>query len=573
MDQTLVFLKTPAGELAMTERTRVVQRNLRMVLVMVDGQATVGDLVNRIGNKTLVENALQELREGGFIQILLKDNQQHYVSPVLAAPIPGARIKPAAPVHKPAAAENSPATSQTEFSPLPLGLGKGGKAVAPTFNFSLLQPPEDSRQPLPPLIPRHTQTQNGKHLWLKLGIGTCLLLGGLVFFPYGLLFQGSLEKAISLGLGVPTTIASVSLQVLPRPGIRLNNLHIGTDNRIVIDKVILPELLTPFSGERYQLKDITLEGIRLESDNLLQWPGLLRSNAQQGTPYRLGHIKLRQLAVTVGDYTFGNCNGDIDFADDGNFAVATLETADYAFRARFSPQDAATASNGSGLQVKIDAAGWPVRDSEQRQGSLQFDTLNASGLLQAGRLTLPQFSANLLEGKVKGQVALGWKPQFAVNAALEGDGINSLKTAMLLGSNLMLTGKLGGNLSLQGAGGQWQQLGKNLRGQGSFLIGQGQVSGLDLAEATRRQRGQSVVGGTTRFEQLGGRYDIASSRLQLTDLGLQAGLMQARGYLVINNLDKTEGSFTVSFGRTGGASYSRVRVYGGVSNMVAENQP
>ena len=45
----------------------VIQRNVRMVLILVDGQSTVGDLCRKTGNPQLTENALAELEKGGFI--------------------------------------------------------------------------------------------------------------------------------------------------------------------------------------------------------------------------------------------------------------------------------------------------------------------------------------------------------------------------------------------------------------------------------------------------------------------------------------------------------------------------
>ena len=61
MDSNLIYLKTASGEEAMHQRTRVMQRNLRMVLILVDGKSTVSDLVLRIGNQALTESALAEL--------------------------------------------------------------------------------------------------------------------------------------------------------------------------------------------------------------------------------------------------------------------------------------------------------------------------------------------------------------------------------------------------------------------------------------------------------------------------------------------------------------------------------
>ena len=44
------------GDEAVRQSTRVVQRNLRMVLVQVDGKLTVAELSEKIGNARLVES-------------------------------------------------------------------------------------------------------------------------------------------------------------------------------------------------------------------------------------------------------------------------------------------------------------------------------------------------------------------------------------------------------------------------------------------------------------------------------------------------------------------------------------
>ena len=67
MDQKLIFAKTPIGDEAVRQSTRVVQRNLRMILVQVDGKLTVAELGVKIGDPRLVEGALSELEEGGYI--------------------------------------------------------------------------------------------------------------------------------------------------------------------------------------------------------------------------------------------------------------------------------------------------------------------------------------------------------------------------------------------------------------------------------------------------------------------------------------------------------------------------
>jgi hypothetical protein len=67
MDSNLIYAKTPIGDEAVRQSTRVVQRNLRMVLVQVDGKMSVEELSAKIGNPRLVQAALRELEDGGYI--------------------------------------------------------------------------------------------------------------------------------------------------------------------------------------------------------------------------------------------------------------------------------------------------------------------------------------------------------------------------------------------------------------------------------------------------------------------------------------------------------------------------
>ena len=67
MDKKTVFVKTKEGDEAMRQRTRLVQRNLRNILIMVDGHASVADLCRRFGDENVAQAALAELLAGGFI--------------------------------------------------------------------------------------------------------------------------------------------------------------------------------------------------------------------------------------------------------------------------------------------------------------------------------------------------------------------------------------------------------------------------------------------------------------------------------------------------------------------------
>ena len=68
MNHKTVFRKTRAGEDAVKQRTRLIQRNTRMVLILVDGMSSVEELARKIGNPLLAESALKDLQQAGLIE-------------------------------------------------------------------------------------------------------------------------------------------------------------------------------------------------------------------------------------------------------------------------------------------------------------------------------------------------------------------------------------------------------------------------------------------------------------------------------------------------------------------------
>lgn len=68
MGDDAIFFKTLAGDEAVRERTRLVQRNLRMVLILVDGFADVAELKRKVGDPSIVESSLVELERLGLVE-------------------------------------------------------------------------------------------------------------------------------------------------------------------------------------------------------------------------------------------------------------------------------------------------------------------------------------------------------------------------------------------------------------------------------------------------------------------------------------------------------------------------
>lgn len=67
MDQQLIYKKTDLGDEAIQSRAKLSEHELRVILIMVDGKKSVGEIVSKFGNLNSVEHALYRLESENFI--------------------------------------------------------------------------------------------------------------------------------------------------------------------------------------------------------------------------------------------------------------------------------------------------------------------------------------------------------------------------------------------------------------------------------------------------------------------------------------------------------------------------
>jgi hypothetical protein len=69
MERNAVLAKTPKGQAEIKSRRRGLAQKLRSILIMVDGNATAGDILAKFGGLPDVETALESLVSQGFVEI------------------------------------------------------------------------------------------------------------------------------------------------------------------------------------------------------------------------------------------------------------------------------------------------------------------------------------------------------------------------------------------------------------------------------------------------------------------------------------------------------------------------
>ncbi|MDR1994230.1 AsmA-like C-terminal region-containing protein [Azonexus sp.] len=549
MDSSLIYAKTPAGNEAVRQSTRVVQRNLRMVLLQVDGSLSVEQLAAKIGNQRLVEGALQELEEGGFIEVATGPARPQ--SEPVAAPV----------VEFSAISQFSTFGSRSAVPPgvtdatVISGFSAFGRSMAPFSASGMMA----DRRPLPlPVaeeqLPPIRRISLGR--WLLGGIGgvLLLLLVVLLLYPYDN-FRPSLEAELSRQLAAPVRVGEISLGLLPRPRLLLRDVAIGSDGegRIASLAIASPYLLLDAAGR--VLPEVEASGVRLTADRLVNLP-MFGGSAVAESQFPVQLLRVTGATVALGDLVSPEWSGKVYLRADGSAEKASFRSADDSLLLEATP-------TAEGVALVIESPHWNPEGMP-----FGFSALQASGLLQKNRLLLQQVDTHFLGGRLKGSGALDWSAGMAMTSEASLARLDCSRVMTALAPNLKLAGELNGALRLRAMGSGWQDMLGRIEANLDAQVVRGLLTGIDLGELARYGSGAVVRAGSTRFETLQARLDIVKGRVVARSIELDAGLMTASGRATVEADGQIEGSVTVQARSSVSSVRVPARLSGTLPNMV-----
>ena len=551
MDQNLIYAKTPIGDEAVRQSTRVVQRNLRMVLVQVDGKLTVGELGEKIGDQRLVESALNELEEGGYIAPTLEavsvwQESKLRVERLKASAASGlssfgAKSGTAGDTRQ----ENSAASNFSTF----------GKPILPSGqrNGNAVEPEADQDSP---------STRRSPIAILLIGLVAVLLIAAavLLLFPYNR-FKPGIEEELGKLWQTSVRVGDVRLKLLPQPGLLLSDLQIGTRGESVIDQVRVFSLTSLLGSGTHTLPRVEIIGGRIAADHLAAMPILGAELGRTPAELFIREAGLERLSIVAGPLVFGELNGEVKFLGNGQIEKASLRTVDRSLRIEVQP-------SRQGPLLAIEGLGWrPTDDS-----ALTFDSLQAQALLQGGRLTVQRFDSRVLGGVLRGNWLLDWSKGLVMAGDATLERLDCRKVAAVFAPSLALEGDLMGPLRLRGAGSNWQTMWANAEAALDAVVMRGVLNGVDLGEAARRGHGSLVRAGSTKFDRLGVRVNIDPRQVVGRDLAMNAGMFAATGQFVATRDRQVDSNLLVTMQTSVSSLTLPIRVSGTLPNLQAASQ-
>jgi hypothetical protein len=585
MDKKTVFAKTKEGEEAMRQRTRLVQRNLRSILIMVDGQTTVAELSRRFGDKNAAEAALAELLAGGFIaeqldQLDFTKAQPPEVKkepaedvPELTTQIapPPAQYPPSAP---PPAAEPPlpPVIEEIELTapeyeslppppvrPLPRPQPEQAAAGAgwmDRIKALFAKPEKPSARLQSEKERRKAERQEEEHeeepigdadlepirrgrkfnfswpvlaLSAVVGIPVLLVLTFLLY-PYGRHLP-AIERNASTYLQAPVKVGDIGFSFLPRPHIALRNITVGQDEApLSIASVrAVPDFFS-LLGERKVFHDLTFSKVAVKDAEL----GKLALAAAGSPPAEIRHITLNEVSLAAGDASLSGLSGEIKMTASGTVESIQLSNSDASLKVNLQPQ-------GEAYRVEATGNNWRSPFNPK----LTFQWLEVQGELRPASLTLSKIDGRAYEGLVEGKAVLGWAGGATLSSDLELKRLSAEKLLTALGSALSAEGELSARLKLAAKADSLGKLVEALHVDGTFEMKRGTAKGFDLGEAVRNTGRGPTRGGETKFEQLSGTVDSDPKDCRLGNLRLVSGLLTAGGSVGIAGSGSLNGAMNV----------------------------
>lgn len=590
MDPNLIYIKTTAGEDAIQQRTRVIQRNVRMVLILVDGQSSVADLSRKTGNPQLTENALAELERGGFIELKVEQHDSLWEeSKRVAQEIRSAAIEKTLQFSTTEKKERYPDFKQSippardvpEFKSQPSVMPISMHSVFDTRDVEDFSTSQFSIAPSEQVESRDGYpTPEGVVATRKPEYRLKNKTNGQVSKPSVVAQIKSLWASADRDLNEePIELKPILRRSRSRTGWPLivflclvGVVCLGFLTTLLFPfHTYLPEVEAAFSRsigrpvkvgamrvDVYPVAGLILTDVRAGADKNELLIGEIRLQPDlstlfsprkhfrkaaltgmnlplesvAGMPGMLSSLANEDNPVGVGQIHIKNM--DVSF---GGLVLNGIE-ADVRLdhKGMMQSLDMRTPDrslsivavpDARGVDLKVEAFTWrPFQDSK-----LVFDSAGFEAKLANGLLAINSIELRLLDGVVQGSATIRADTKPNLSGAIRFERVSATRLGETLGIGKRFAGETAGKTTFAATSDTWSTIFSSIEAEGDFTILRGNISGIDLAEAVRRVSGTPVQGGMTSFEQLSGRMKLTPEKNQFSGLVINSGLMQSTGHL------------------------------------------
>jgi len=397
---------------------------------------------------------------------------------------------------------------------------------------------------------------------LIIGLLVLVLLVGaaLAAFVYWMLAGDgtrlALERQGSAWLGQPVHIESARPQILPRIGVQLHNVTVGSPARVSLADVEVSTGLRALLSRRIEDAAVTISDSRIDMPLPFEVPG----SAGRGTPTSAsGTVQLVSItAIRLRNVVISSRGREIALSADSSLVGSrlTLRSATASSRAttitatglvQVEPAlDAQLQANANKLDVDdllalADAfsPGGGRATSSRSPGrivaKIAADSVSAAGLtlpqftttarVQGDRVSLSPTRFLLFGGRYEGDLDLNLRDSTSVKLASRIKDVDVAQLAAFGGVPDTITGKLSGSGTFEGRGDDFTAVLASARGSGTATILNGTIRRLNLVRTVVLFFGRPAPGteaATDAFDRMDARFTLARQVLTAEALSLQS---------------------------------------------------
>lgn len=393
--------------------------------------------------------------------------------------------------------------------------------------------------------------------WKRRAIIAGSILAIIIFIPFLIpmsAYIGQAEQSATDALGVPVTIDSLRIALLPSPRLNIDGLVIGKDEEISAERVAVVPAITSLFSDVKVLSSIQVKKPVIKKAALEILSALSKKPSAEPTVVHINQVVVKDAKFEWPGMTLPEFNAEIALIANKPES-ALIESLDGKLKMQLTPQDK--------LQtITLSADKWTVPVGPP----LLIDKLKADMVLYDNRLEISQLDAALYKGRVNGKAILNWDKDWRLTGKIKVDDLSVREPVSLMSKSTNVSGRLFGNGGFNASAKEPAKLADHLNADFRFKVADGVLYGLDLARAATMLLSQGQKGGETKFDELSGLLNVAGKQYKFSDLKVTSGLMTASGDVKISPTKELDGVVDVEVKRSVSMAAIPLQISGTLDN-------
>ena len=341
-------------------------------------------------------------------------------------------------------------------------------------------------------------------------------------------FIPRIEATASARLGVPVTIGSLRLGLLPLPHVSAQDVTIDETSAGHVGTISVWPVLGELLSDVKVMREVRLEDVELSQALAARLLALPRSD---GPPSVLiERVVIARAALRLPAVTLRDLDAQAELDADGRVEQVTIERG-RTLRLTLRP------GTGSDWTMVVKAHNW----TPPLGPGVVFDRIDATATLRSGLIETRDLTARLYGGRMSGTLRVGWKPDWSINGELTVEDMRLQPAAGLVANLRSISGRVSGKPRFSMGAKRAGDLAASLQLASEFVIHDGTLGKVDLVAAARNPLAKPPSDGETRFDELSGMVEIDQQGYHFYELNVASGLLRATGEVTVSRDRQLDG--------------------------------